>query len=85
MRKSANSIYCEELVTGPVQQRALKRADFAENGIGVVYGGDHIAFGCEILCRPGEERARPRIAVRHNDQWKPVTASGPGTLKYTGL
>lgn len=47
----------EELIAGPVEQRAREIPDLAENRIGMVDGRDDVALGREIFGQIGEQGA----------------------------
>ena len=73
-RPVRESVDGEPLVRGAVEQRARKIADLAEHRIGMIDGRHHVAFAGEVLRQVREERARPRVSVRHHHQRKGLAA-----------
>ena len=75
----------EELITGAVEEGALKTFFGAGNGVGVVDGGDDVALGGEVFGEVAEEKARSGKTVRNDDQRKGFSRRGRrATKRFAG-
>ena len=76
-----NRVDGEQLVGRAIQQRGWKSADLAEDGIGMVDGGHHVAFRGQVFGEVGQEGPRAGVAVRHDHERELLAAHGRGVAQ----